>query len=585
MSLLFAPVCAFLFWTVLNLKKSSKNLNGIEWIFVSIIVILCYGTIWAGVINLIHIPVTILSMGIIYLLTAGVLLWFNKKNGTQTYDWYKYDIFFVLAIFVIVIFFMIKYFSVHAFLIYYNSDSSVHFMNAAACVRQKDVSDMFFAPLHCALFIETLKPFIKEVEWYKFFILYDAGMFCLEIIFFFVMIREFLKNNWMKCLAVVICVFYACGYPMNSFLYSFLYLGQSVMIIGFIMYILRCYADRGFNRTFAKICIMLGCGTITVTYMLFGPITYIATFVVIMLVMIKEGKLVQRRNIVTMLLIFVLPCVISLYYSLVDFIKSQGLQVAQVVSNEGGNYRELYINFIWIIPLIIYGIIKKIKAKKIDETFIFMVSFLLMEAVLLVFTVRGIMSPYYYYKFYYPMWLIMFVFATEGCEELLKQSKEFVIAGLCTFGIIALLAFTDSESKIIAKAPALTYVDRSSGMFDIYKNNKTLFAWRFRMYNDEMIDICDYVISDLNSDKVIPLLTTSEQYVFLYWYEGITGNDCTGYLGWQYEFNELMDKIKNDGLEYYVVFKNTNIYTANCEYFDNQEHIYENEFGYVIKVQ
>ena len=61
--------------------KSERKQAGMTWIVLLLILMNCYHTFWAAILNVIHIPVNIISMGIIDLLTGG-LLWFFivKKN-------------------------------------------------------------------------------------------------------------------------------------------------------------------------------------------------------------------------------------------------------------------------------------------------------------------------------------------------------------------------------------------------------------------------------------------------------------------------------------------------------------------------
>ena len=66
--------------------KSERKQAGMTWIALLLILVNCYHTFWAAILNVIHIPVNIISMGIIDLLTGG-LLWFFivKKKKWQRY--------------------------------------------------------------------------------------------------------------------------------------------------------------------------------------------------------------------------------------------------------------------------------------------------------------------------------------------------------------------------------------------------------------------------------------------------------------------------------------------------------------------
>ena len=91
--------------------KSERKQAGMTWIALLLILVNCYHTFWAAILNVIHIPVNIISMGIIDLLTGG-LLWFFivKKKKWQRYEFAIADAaFLVTAVAIIAIFAKVRY--------------------------------------------------------------------------------------------------------------------------------------------------------------------------------------------------------------------------------------------------------------------------------------------------------------------------------------------------------------------------------------------------------------------------------------------------------------------------------------------
>ena len=210
--------------SVFQIKKTSNILNGVSWLIISFVSVLCYGAMAAGIINIIKIPVNIISVGIIYTFTGSLLqIIIKKENEKQSYNWELYD-FIYIAVFGLIIFFVAgSYFTSSLQLMYYNSDAAVHFKNAMYVLRNESLENMYFAPLHSALIMEVFMPFVVEANLCRVFILIDTAMFFLESVFFMVVIRDFIKTKAMKFLGLIIAVVYMLGYPMNSFLYSFFY--------------------------------------------------------------------------------------------------------------------------------------------------------------------------------------------------------------------------------------------------------------------------------------------------------------------------------------------------------------------------
>ena len=170
-TILFVISCIILFYGVFQIKKSQRELNGMSWLILSIISIFCYGTIVAGIINIVRIPINIFSIGIIYLITGVLLLIRIKREGEkQTYKWEKFDFIYV-GVFALIIFLVAgSYFTPSLRLMFYNSDAAVHYKNAMYVLRNERIVNMYFAPLHNALIMECFMPFIPEVYLYKIYI-------------------------------------------------------------------------------------------------------------------------------------------------------------------------------------------------------------------------------------------------------------------------------------------------------------------------------------------------------------------------------------------------------------------------------
>ena len=64
-------------------KKTDEKINAISWLCFSFSITLCLIALCAGIINLVHIPVTKVSVGIICAVLAGVNFVRMKRYGGQ----------------------------------------------------------------------------------------------------------------------------------------------------------------------------------------------------------------------------------------------------------------------------------------------------------------------------------------------------------------------------------------------------------------------------------------------------------------------------------------------------------------------
>lgn len=126
--------------------KSERKQAGMTWIALLLILMNCYHTFWAAILNVIHIPVNIISMGIIDLLTGG-LLWFFivKKKKWQRYEFAIADAaFLVTALAIIAVFAKVRYGGMALNINFLTIDPANHFRAAMDLVDTGTVTSMFY---------------------------------------------------------------------------------------------------------------------------------------------------------------------------------------------------------------------------------------------------------------------------------------------------------------------------------------------------------------------------------------------------------------------------------------------------------
>ena len=116
--------------------------------------------------------------------------------------------------------------------------------------------------------------------------------------------------------------------------------------------------------------------------------------------------------------------------------------------NVGGYiYTDLYSNFILLLPLSLYVVVKKFKENKfMSMMFIFNVLFII---VLLIGRAFDRVSYYYLSKNYFTLWIIMFILNFRAFMYLYKKHKilPFALTGLYIVILIAYIIFCSNSIK------------------------------------------------------------------------------------------------------------------------------------------
>lgn len=575
-SIFFVISFALLYAGVYRVKKSEKTLNGIVWLMMNLITVLCWGTVTAGIINMVKIPVNIVSIGVVYLISAITLFWKTKRDGeVQKYEWKKFDIIYSAVIGGVIFILLARRITPDLDFVFNNSDAAVHLRNSLTILRTGKLDTMYFAPLHNSLITEVFLPFIEKIHTYKVFLVVDAMTFILESIFFMAVIREYFTKKMHKVLGVLLAFVYIFGYPFHSYLLSFFYWGIGVMLIEYVIILMREYWSEGLKHSVLVFQLMIGCASITMCYMLFGPISYIAVFACLCVHYGRKHTLFSWNTVKTCLQIFLLPCILSVYYCYFVFLKKQNLSIEGVLTMRGGIYGELFINFIWVMPFVFFMLWRAVKKKKIDENMIFLISFLVMIAAIGALAMIGKASAYYYFKFYYPMWMLCFVITAQALVIIYDEYRDILIAGVLTGAVLAGISATNFEEKVQYRG--LGYGDRTSILFDIYYNNVSTYRNRIVPCNEDYLDACKFVMENIGKDESVPMVSIINDYTLCYWYEALTGQDSSDFYGWDYTIPELVEKLNNQEVKYFVMNKKYPFYQSWKEYFDGFKCVYENK--------
>ncbi len=570
-------------------RKSCKPMNGFTWAVLSFLAAICMGSIAAGIISIVRIPVNLYSMAVVYMVFAILFAFFIRRDGMkQEYIWEKFDFIMLGLITAAVAVICLKIYTPQLWYCYYNSDAGLHLKEATEIVRSQTVTKMYFLHLQNAMIIELIQPFVRIADWYKGYILGDCFFLWIETLFFAALIRQFAKTRASKVLAVVIMVFYFMGYPFLSFYYSFGYWAVGSMMVGFLVMSMRLYEEAQVERKITVIMLMLGCFGVMTSYMLFAPVTFITVLVYLMIVAKREGKVFSRRNVFLALKVFLLPTVLGLYYCLYGFFISSGTSIAGALSNQGGIYTELYMDFFWTLFPVLFVLVTTVKKRKVTPDVVFFLAFFGFTGVMLLLTLTHHVSTYYYYKTYYPLWIFCWALTARAVSVMLQEAKETLTAYCALVIIFAALCYGKIEYKIVTSTENITGAMHSTAFFTLYQIDWAFIAGEHQGLPEYVFDLFQYVQDNLSEEEMVPLMVERSDYGQTYLYEGATGYDFPDFYEWRHTTEELRQAYYDWNINYTVMMKGTQFEREHGEKTladDAVEVIFENDAGYVLKIE
>lgn len=576
-------------------RKGSSERNGFVWLVLSFVSVEIFGGIAGGIMTLIHIPVTIVSLGIVYLV-AGACLWTlmlreakrqerNLSSVFQKYTVEKFDVIFFAFVTVFIGAIMFKAIGLNIAYPYANTDAGLHLREATTIVRNRAVNGMFFNHLQNALIIEVLQPFFSIVNWYKAYVLADAFHVWVEALVFAALIRRYLTNNVTKAFGLVLFVLYFIGYPFFCFYYAFEYWGMGTMMIAYLLIALFEYEEAKVERKYTALMLMGGCFGLVLSYMLFAPFIYIFVFAYLIMLW-KREKGTFKNLVILNLKVFALPCIIGFYYCYFDFFVKQGDTVAGSINNGGGMYTELYIDFALLFIPLIFFFVHHIKEKRFTLEFDIMAFWLVLVVAMLALVLRDKVSPYYYYKFYYPLWLLMWMVTMQVISYWQKHAKEMLATYAILYGFLLVFCFGRIEYKIYTSEDQVTTGYHSAALFTLYGWGQNYLMSEHNEQPADKMELYEWIIDNLGEETtIIPMLTDILDYGDVYLYEGIVGWDCGHYYGWRYSNEEVWERIEEEGVSYITILKGSQYFSVHEAEVYDMNIVYENDAGYVIAVK
>lgn len=547
-------------------KKTDEKINAISWLCFSFSITLCLIALCTGIINLVYIPVTKVSVGIICAVLAGVNFVRMKRYGVQKYNWDFLQIIGTIFLAWLTYKFFVNNYGAHWNFNFRNSDAAVHMQNALWVVNNKKVTGMYLASFFNGMLYSVFGAFIPKILWYKIYLGSELLMFFMEILTFSCVIFEFCKKRLEKFFSYVVTVCYAMGYPLMSFQMSFYYWGIAVMLVAASIFIIKEYKDNIINRKILEFYLMLLCFGTFICYMLVAPAMYFAIFFALIIIKAEEGKVFSVQNVLLALKIFLIPCVLGTFYSFYSWFVKNGMDVSGTAVVEGGIYTQLYVDFLFLVPLVVYYLIAQIVNKKLDVYITYLLSFGGIALIMLALLYEGKMSRYYYTKCYYPLWLVLFVTSFLVLIHFLNNQKEMFITVVFIITAFRIVDYKAIETRILAKTE-LTDYNHSEKLFSLYNFN-TLMARNPPMCKRNLLSVCEWRLEN-QQEQYVPMIAGIEVFAYQYYYDAITEENSAWCCGWWFNVDDFKEKFATEDVHYAVIVKDGALYSENKDFWDS----------------
>ena len=313
---------------------------GMTWLPLTGILIECYNAFVAAIMNLMHIPTNLVSIGILDL-AAGVCFWILiKKSGRkQTYRWNVYDLIFAILLIGSILLIAARHYGLPDLGWNYRTvDPSARYREAMEFVNNQGISRMFFAQLQNGTVVELFRPFLRYDYYYKLYVLSDILQLILSGAMFYGAVRPLTertgkRDHFVSVFSVIFSFFYLFGYPLNSTLYGFTYLGM-ILYLTLALFVVADLFLSGdeISKWFYLILLSLLCHAYFQCYVLFMPVAFLALGLAILKKQQEKKKLFSVDTLVTLLVVFVPAIVLGLVYTYMDVFVNDNVAVGDAFS-------------------------------------------------------------------------------------------------------------------------------------------------------------------------------------------------------------------------------------------------------------
>lgn len=593
--------------TFILFRKSEKKQNLVNHAILSVVCYLGFNILICMIFGCLNVTTNLLFLSIADLIVAaGLGFKIYKDKGIQTFEIRKRDIVGALVCLAIVCYMAIdQYTPLSKTVANASVDACMHYSAATNFADEMKVlakinnttgynfkTMQTGAYINTGIFMNIVRSLIPSWEDYVAFKVFETGVTALVILSFYMLISDKLKDKKSYVIGMVFLILYAFAYPYTSLLHGFSYLSVCLVFATALFYMAKEYVKGEMNfYVQLPIIVLMGVGIIF-SYCLFVPALF--AFICIH-VFVNDLEKKQEKSylkffkkstlLVTGLLLIV--TIVSIFYLVIPtFTDSDQNKLTDAIGFEGGIYKSLYQDFLFYIPFAIMFIYKTIKNKKLNFQTIAL-TLIGGQALLMFFgVVYGIVSPYYFYKMYFLLWILLVEIAVEVMADIDENKELFVMFSsyLVIWVAIIMLAVTGTEHKLHMKRPTLFDECRTHKLAGIY-------------YDTNVAAIANINVSCIVDANRVKLAEAMQKIDDITLANMLVGGMNTNCKAWMYvisraesggaSINDLQkavvetdveDFLEDEDKKYFVLYTGDEYKTT-----EDYELVFQNEAGVILK--
>lgn len=530
MSVVYFISVILLFLSLMFLKKVDRKINLVVSIVFSMCIIYFFDVLVAFGLSILNIKNTLFMFSAVNFITTLIIYFVHRRKYgklvIQEFSINKKELIcFGILIILCILFGAFRY-SGFTSTSYRISDAAVHYKmsydySTYQKLFDKAYSDLFYDfknsmfgyYVPCGIFMEIL-PFNGPVC----FNIFNTFFLCLLVVSFYAIILVMKKDDKHNVFKFLLTLLYGFAYPVNYTLFGFGYLGPGILATTLI--ILTWKLILNYDKKYLYYVLFLFNFGLFVSYYLFVPAVFLAEGLFGIFLFI-EGKLKFLEFLKYGFISLIIPTLLGFFYLIYHGLGASG--AINSYSIDGYSYKNLISNFVLLIPLVTIAIIEQAKKKIFDFDLAFIICEVLYIVGTFTFIGNGYVSPYYFYKSYYILWIVtnLFVFklvSLDNYKLLIKVMYALII--LCIF-----FSIFDVEKMVDEKSKDFVYSGTVHSLGDIYSFNYGMLSDSLVISKEEI----DLILSvskhskecGINSkNRDLPYLN---QYSQRRWYYMITG--------------------------------------------------------------
>ena len=561
---------------ILLFKKTENKQNLISSLCLTIIGFLCYQTIVSYFLDLVKIPISLFTIGILNILICTILVGFTifKKKQIQGYTVRKQDLIYLCIMLAINIPILYKEFGMLENFRYTSTDSVMHCQAAITFSKGDFLLDsmenweainptfMIAGYVNSGMFMKALIGIIGEFNLYKVYMFMDILYYLMIGYIFYLILTSSKKVNSIGkyILAFVISIVFMIGYPLNSVITGFHYFTLGLLEFITIIYVIKAVLLQSHKTAYALLFLLNT--AIMLTYNLFAPIIYLAEFIYfIYQTRMNKEKIFSKKIILTILIILIIPGIIGVSFFILPRIMGNiVLENQQQLWIDGYIYINYWSNMLIFIPFTLYYIVKEAKENKINMEIITFFVICLFMILFYLGLALGYISTYYFMKLYYLLNILLLVLLFKSLCIIIDKGK---IGKIISSTYVAIYSILLIGNLIFVNVGAydFQYEKENIGkIFDIYNTNKGIMKYVQNIFTDDRMEALEYIYDNklIQGQNLLYLGDYVDNFIFkmFFTYENREGIDKPNIEEHIKKWNEgkyeyLVIFLKNTYLEYY----------------------------------